>query len=89
MPMNPHFQSSGVIQLALALVFDLGLNRPVIEDEEGPGAILENAKKRALTNVEPVIREIKRTMDERRTLLGVFYLSSLLVLLLLFNPTSD
>jgi hypothetical protein len=67
----PQAQSTGIIQLAIALLFDLGLNRPV--REEGPAEIMQDAGRSAPGN-NP--REKKRSPDERRALLSCFLLAS-------------
>jgi hypothetical protein len=57
-----------MFQLALALLFDLGLNRPVRSDT-GPGEVLADFMKISVDRKQ----EINRSSDERRALLS-FYL---------------
>jgi len=79
--LTPNLHSSAIFQLALALVYDLKLNRPLSDDEGGPGELLANAKKRAWEGTpELLVRETaNRTLEERRALLFAFYLTSVFV----------
>lgn len=60
-----------MFQLALALVFDLGLNRPVRGDTS-PGEALADFVK---TSVD-LKQEVNRSSDERRALLSCYLLGS-------------
>ena len=70
-PVTPQTQSTGIIQLALALLFDLGLNRPVRDD--GPAEIMQDAA-RSIPSNSP--REKRRSIEERRAFLACFLLTS-------------
>lgn len=67
---NPQYQSTLVVQLALAVLFDLGLNRPLHDDEERDMLVdtfrlpTENAK------------ELRRSSEERRAFLSCFIITS-------------
>jgi hypothetical protein len=60
-----------MFQLALALLFDLGLNRPVRSDT-GPGEVLADFMKTSVDRKQ----EINRSFDERRALLSFYLFSS-------------
>ncbi|KAK0112917.1 hypothetical protein ONS95_014638 [Cadophora gregata] len=68
-PVIPSWQSTGIHQLALALLFDLGLTRP-LRDNDGPISVLETARSRSQKD------EQERTHDERRALLCCYFLTS-------------
>ena len=88
---SPQVHSSGMLQLTIALLFDLGLNRAGREDEGGPHDVLEESSKRGWVEASRKAwsasynpREKKCTNAERRALLYLFYLTSMYVLFLIF-----
>jgi hypothetical protein len=64
-----------MFQLALALLFDLGLNRPVRPDT-GPAEVLADFMKFSVDGKQEAIR----SSDERRALLSCYLFGSVLVL---------
>ncbi len=70
-PTSPQLQSNGLLQLAIALVFDLALNRPVREFES-PAEILSDSSR----NAPVTAKEVKRSTEERRALLSCYFLTS-------------
>ncbi|KAL2069099.1 hypothetical protein VTL71DRAFT_15437 [Oculimacula yallundae] len=66
-PVIPSWQSTGIHQLSIALLFDLGLTRPV-RDNEGPLSDVSRATGQK--------DEHERTLDERRALLCCYFLTS-------------
>jgi hypothetical protein len=60
-----------MFQLALALLFDLGLNRPVRGDD-GPGEVLADFMRGAVDRKQ----EMNRSLDERRALLSCYLFGS-------------
>jgi hypothetical protein len=64
-----------MLQLNIALLYDLALHRAVREDEGGPGDLLADASKRAWAG-ELNTREKKRSLAERRALIYCYFLSS-------------
>ncbi|KAE9380143.1 hypothetical protein N431DRAFT_459105 [Stipitochalara longipes BDJ] len=72
---TPVSQSTAMFQLALALVFDLGLNRPVRSDT-GPGEVLADFMKGSVDRKQ----EINRSHDERRILLSCYLFGSVSML---------
>lgn len=75
---SPQSQSTAMLQVTLALLFDLGLNRAVREDEAGPATILADASRKAWSG-EYNPREKRRTLDERRAFLYCYFLASVYV----------
>ena len=73
-PSSPQHQSTGLMQLALAVLFDLGLNRPLHENE-GPEVLQE--KFRLVTDN---IKEVTRPSQEQRAFLAVFLITTSYVL---------
>jgi hypothetical protein len=73
-PSNPQYQSSALMQLVLAVLFDLGLNKPLREND-GP-EMLQDTFRLANDN----IKELKRSPRERRTFLIVFLITTSWVL---------
>jgi hypothetical protein len=73
-PVTPQFQSTAIFQIAQALVFDLGLNKPV-RDTEMTELLPESYKHRPDSNP----KESKRTIDERRTYLTCYFSTSVYV----------
>ncbi|TVY78222.1 Transcriptional regulator WAR1 [Lachnellula suecica] len=74
-PVVPHTQSTAMFQLSFALLFDLGLNRPV-RDAEGPEMLVDPSKN--VTEINS--KEGKRTLDERRAFLSCYILTSVIAL---------
>lgn len=68
-PVIPSWQSTGIHQLSLALLFDLGLTRP-LRDNDGPISDVELARSRSQKE------EHERTHDERRAILCCYFLTS-------------
>jgi hypothetical protein len=60
-----------MFQLVLALVFDLGLNRPIRSDT-GPGEVLADFMKLSVDRRQ----ELNRSTDERRALLYCYLFGS-------------
>ncbi|PMD35134.1 hypothetical protein L207DRAFT_466175 [Hyaloscypha variabilis F] len=71
----PVNQSTAIFQLALAILFDLGLNRPVRNDF-GPGEVLADFMKASVDRKQ----EMKRSVDERRALLSIYLFGSVSML---------
>ncbi|KAG0651383.1 hypothetical protein D0Z07_1617 [Hyphodiscus hymeniophilus] len=69
-PENPHSQSTAVMQLAISVVYDLGLHKPFRENE-GPGMMPESSALAADNT-----KELKRSSEERRAYLSTFIISS-------------
>lgn len=68
-PVIPSWQSTGTHQLSLALLYDLGLTRP-LRDYDGPISDVEMARTKSQKE------EHERTHDERRALLCYYFLNS-------------
>ncbi|KAG4437722.1 hypothetical protein IFR05_006805 [Cadophora sp. M221] len=66
-PVIPSWQSTGIHQLSLALLFDLGLTRPM-RDNDGPLTDVATARSQNEEN--------ERTLDDRRALLCCYFLTS-------------
>ncbi|KAL5317410.1 hypothetical protein ACEPPN_014505 [Leptodophora sp. 'Broadleaf-Isolate-01'] len=66
-PVIPSWQSTGIHQLSLALLFDLGLTRPM-RDNDGPLSDVATARSQKEEN--------ERTLDDRRALLCCYFLTS-------------
>ncbi|KAH7336166.1 hypothetical protein BKA65DRAFT_28790 [Rhexocercosporidium sp. MPI-PUGE-AT-0058] len=66
-PVIPSWQSTGIHQLSLALLFDLGLTRPT-RDNDGPLTDVTMARSQK--------EESERTLDDRRALLCCYFLTS-------------
>ncbi|KAF4615887.1 hypothetical protein G7Y89_g15228 [Cudoniella acicularis] len=64
----PQLQSTAHFQLANAMVFDLGLQKPV-KDHENADMLPDSTK--VIPECSP--REFKRTLEERRTLLACYF----------------
>ena len=69
-PLNPQYQSAAVVQLALAVLFDLGLNKPLRENE-GPDMVADTFRLTA-----DKAKEIRRSSEERRAFLSCYILTS-------------
>ncbi|KAL1966514.1 hypothetical protein VTN77DRAFT_4436 [Rasamsonia byssochlamydoides] len=67
-------QMTNLLQLAIALVADLGLNRPL----PTPGRRTAADVLRTALHGSKGARTVRGTLEERRTFLGCFYLSSML-----------
>jgi hypothetical protein len=63
--------SSGYLQLALALIFDLGLHKPLGEGEVLPGELVAD-----LGKIPDRKKEMNRSPDERRVFLACYLFSS-------------
>ncbi|KAH8654456.1 hypothetical protein BGZ60DRAFT_154530 [Tricladium varicosporioides] len=74
-PVPPQLQSTAVFQLAHALVFDLGLHKPVRDTDTAE--ILPDSTK-VVPDMNP--KEVNRTLEERRTVLACYFSSSVLSL---------
>jgi hypothetical protein len=72
-PTSPQSSSSAIIQLAIALVFDLALNRPV-RDFDIPAEILSETSRLFPENN---VRDAKRSAEDRRALLSMYFLTSM------------
>jgi hypothetical protein len=81
---TPSSQSTAIFQLALALLFDLGLNRPVRGDD-GPGEVLADFMRGSLDRK----REINRSSDERRALLSCYIVGSVYVKFISISPQNS
>lgn len=75
-PNAPSSQSSGMLQLAIAMVFDLGLTKQYRE-LDSPAEILIEAMVNAPPSTDTARRETKRSVDEMRTLLACYVLTSM------------
>ncbi|TVY19923.1 Transcriptional regulator WAR1 [Lachnellula arida] len=71
----PQAQSTAMFQLSFALIFDLGLNRPVVSIE-GPEGMVDPSRNTAEINP----KEAKRTLDERRAYISSYILTSAVAL---------
>lgn len=69
-PLNPQYQSAAVVQLALAVLFDLGLNKP-LREIEGPDMVADTFRLTA-----DKAKEIRRSSEERRAFLSCYILTS-------------
>lgn len=69
-PMNPQYQSAAVMQLALAVLFDLGLNKP-LRDSDGSDILIDTFRL-AVDNA----KEMRRSFEERRAYISCFIMSS-------------
>ena len=67
------------MQLALGVLFDLGLNKPLRESEGGPDVVADTFK---LANENA--KEVRRSSEERRAFLSCFILTSTYVTPMLF-----
>ncbi|TVY94178.1 Transcriptional regulator, partial [Lachnellula willkommii] len=74
-PTVPQAQSTAMFQLSFALIFDLGLNRPVVSIE-GPEGMVDPSSHTAEINP----KEAKRTLDERRAYISSYILTSVVAL---------
>lgn len=72
---SPQSQSTGMMQLSLALLFDLGLNRGIPDDDAAPTEPLRDYLKQPYTG-DSLAEEKKRTLEERRALLFCYLASS-------------
>ncbi|TVY27504.1 Transcriptional regulator [Lachnellula hyalina] len=74
-PTVPQAQSTAMFQLSFALIFDLGINRPVASIE-GPEGLVDPS--RNVVEINP--KEAKRTLDERRAYISCYILTSVVAL---------
>ena len=70
-PVIPSAQSTGIPQLAIAMLCDLGLNRPFRETENTAEVVTDLS-----SGVPDKNNESRRSTDERRAFLSCFLLSS-------------
>jgi hypothetical protein len=68
---TPSAQSTGIFQLAVAMLCDLGLNRP-FREPENPAEVVPDLP----NGVPDKNKESRRSADERRAFLSCFLLSS-------------
>jgi hypothetical protein len=74
-PVTPATQSTGMLQLAVAMVYDLGLTKQYRE-MDSPTEILLDAIANSNASPENMRKETKRTLEEIRTFLACYLLSS-------------